>query len=512
MAGRPPPRKRRRDWGEEDVPHADSREPSPNRDGGQLRRPFSRLLERRSRSRSPQRRVIIPGRRSRSPSRRGRRPPGRMGPDRGGPDRGGPDRGALPRRRVGDDGGWGRHRSGSGLTLTPAAGARRDDEEFARRRFGGRRGDQDDEDDWHRQDPERSKKNKLRLEDWILAVNLLLSWDDQKTISAAEMEGFLSRFLEYDAKVKYRITPRLTSEIFLRGILRTLWDIDRLLRVMNPGEELKMVTAKSPLVLSILRVMAYEFMWTPNCTPRGAREGARDLMERVSLSVKADREWITDAMIRMGEAFEKAHNDWDKKHQAAKEKKRRERAQQAAAAAGGGDLTAGGAKVKLADNAKAAKAARAQGRKKEGGDPVKRRGADAHFGNARALAAKAGKDQADAKLARTVVVRPAAAQDEGDEDEEGEEAPEREDAEADAEADADADADAAVEDAEDAAGEEGDGDGDGDGEGEGEGEETKEDGEGEDGEGEEPAGGNEPQEDGQKTATDGRATPEAEEC
>lgn len=61
--------------------------------------------------------------------------------------------------------------------------------------------------------------------------------------------------LQYDAKVKYRITPRLTSEIFLRrgknefgekssqnltlhlaylgeprGILRTLWDIDRLLR------------------------------------------------------------------------------------------------------------------------------------------------------------------------------------------------------------------------------------------------------------------------------------------
>lgn len=63
--------------------------------------------------------------------------------------------------------------------------------------------------------------------------------------------------------------------------------------VMNPGEELKMVTAKSPLVLSILRVrpvsfisiksakdftrpvqvMAYEFMWTPNCTSQGAKEG-----------------------------------------------------------------------------------------------------------------------------------------------------------------------------------------------------------------------------------------------
>ena len=82
--------------------------------------------------------------------------------------------------------------------------------------------------------------------------------------------------------------------------------------VMNPGEELKMVTAKSPLVLSILRVrlrvmllwchksseesheiinmkhnaalkkahvkenvqvMAYELMWTPNCTSQGAKEG-----------------------------------------------------------------------------------------------------------------------------------------------------------------------------------------------------------------------------------------------
>merc|ERR1712137_145952 len=99
--------------------------------------------------------------------------------------------------------------------------------------------------------------------------------------------------------------------------------------------------------------MAYEFMWTPNCTPRGAKEGARDLMERVSVSVKADRDWITDAMIRMGEAFEKAHNAWDRKHAAAKEKKRREREEQAAAAAAGisGDVTAGGAKLKLAENA-----------------------------------------------------------------------------------------------------------------------------------------------------------------
>jgi hypothetical protein len=36
----------------------------------------------------------------------------------------------------------------------------------------------------------------VTIQDWILAVNLLLSWDDQKTISAAEMEEFLSRVLE----------------------------------------------------------------------------------------------------------------------------------------------------------------------------------------------------------------------------------------------------------------------------------------------------------------------------
>ncbi|CAK8997801.1 unnamed protein product [Durusdinium trenchii] len=439
----PPPRadraglgKRRRstEW-DEDMP-GDSRSPSRPRE---VRRQSSRLIERdrdarTSRSRSPpQRRVILPGRGSRSRSR-GSRSPSRRGP-RGRPQgRSAPQlRGALPRRRVvaPDDGGWGRR--GSGLTLTPAAGANRrgaSDEEFGpRRRYDGRRSEREEDDGWKRPDPERSKKYRLRLEDWILAVNLLLSWDDQKTISAADMEEFLSRFLEYDAKVKYRITPRLTSEIFLRGILRTLWDIDRLLRVMNPGEELKMVTAKSPLVLSILRVMAYEFMWTPNCAARGAKEGARDLMERVSLSVKADRDWITDAMIRMGEAFEKAHNDWDKKHAAAKEKKRRQRADKAARAAGGGDLAAGGAKVKLAENAKA-KAAR----KREGEDPrAKRKGADAHFGNARALAAKEqalGKaDQAadsqksargNSAAVRSSVVRPAAAhEDEDHEDEDG---------------------------------------------------------------------------------------------
>ncbi|CAE8616832.1 unnamed protein product, partial [Polarella glacialis] len=125
-----------------------------------------------------------------------------------------------------------------------------------RRRFGGdgpRRGRDGAWGSGQQGESDRGKRSRLRLEDWFLAVHLLLSWDDQQTISASDMEQFLSKFLENDAKFKHRIEPRLTSELFLRGMLRTIWDIDRVLRAVNPTEELKQVTAKSPMVLSILR-------------------------------------------------------------------------------------------------------------------------------------------------------------------------------------------------------------------------------------------------------------------
>ena len=41
------------------------------------------------------------------------------------------------------------------------------------------------------------------MQDWILAVNLLLSWDDQKTTSASDMEEFLSRFLEVGLNIHF---------------------------------------------------------------------------------------------------------------------------------------------------------------------------------------------------------------------------------------------------------------------------------------------------------------------
>jgi len=168
------------------------------------------------------------------------------------------------------------------------------------------------------------EKNRLRLEDWFLAVQLLMSWDDRKTNTAESMEQSLKQFMEVDAK-KHCTSPRRTSEIFLRGMVRTLFDIDRILRAMNPGDELKGV-AKNSTALSILRVLAYDLMWSPGGTVHTAVQGAIDLMERCNLDSKADREWVSEAAKRMRITFEMSHSDWDKKWKA-KEEKRSQRQQ-----------------------------------------------------------------------------------------------------------------------------------------------------------------------------------------
>ena len=41
----------------------------------------------------------------------------------------------------------------------------------------------------------------------------------------------------YLARKAQQLTKRITSEIFLRGMLRALWDIDRILRASNQEEE-----------------------------------------------------------------------------------------------------------------------------------------------------------------------------------------------------------------------------------------------------------------------------------
>lgn len=407
-----------------------------------------------------------PSPRGRSCSRAGSLPRGRRGQLL---PRQGSHRGALPRRRPppgmdgpsmdpADNEGWRGssdrkeriHRTiqgPQGLTLTPAVGSRTrgrglpGDDEFGpiRRRpyDDGRRGsDRMKVQEYgsfarDQEDPAAQKRYLLRLEDWFLAVHLLLQWDDQKTISAAEMEEFLSQFLENDAKSKHRITPRLASEIFLRGILRTLWDVDRLLRAVNPTDELKMVTAKSPLVLSILRVMAYQFMWTPKGTVKSAREGAQDLMDKCDVFQK-DQDWIIEAMIRMGKAFHKVHASWDEKQEAVKEKKRRERAAQAAAAAAeaaNAEDAAAGANASTATGS--SQPADAKRRKRqaeglatdvEGKDRWQKVQPTHRFGNARALAATQARGVHAAPTRKTAaVVRPAAAQDEEEEGEEGDE-------------------------------------------------------------------------------------------
>lgn len=190
----------------------------------------------------------------------------------------------------------------------------------------GSRRDIEDRDDWSQEALQEADKRRKKLETWYLAVELLKGWDDKTSCTAEGMEQTLSRFLQDDAKQFHRITPRLSTEIFLRGMLRTLWDIDRLLRDMNPGEDLKRYT-KSPLVLSTLRVCAYELMWTPSGTVREAVQGANDLMKKAGVSFKTEQEFVSSSVARMMKAFDKGHQEWDTKRKMREENKQREKAE-----------------------------------------------------------------------------------------------------------------------------------------------------------------------------------------
>lgn len=200
-----------------------------------------------------------------------------------------------------------------------------------RRRFNGDRAGRREIDGrdmpWQQKAQEEADTRRKKMEDWFLAVELLKGWDDKKSCTAEDMEQTISKFFRDDAK-KFRISPRLSTEIFLRGMLRTLWDIDRLLRDMNPGEDLKRYT-KSPLVLSTLRVCAYELMWTPSGTVRMAVQGATDLMKKAGVNFKTEQDFISGAVARMMKAFDRGHQEWDRKKEIREERKRREKAEQA---------------------------------------------------------------------------------------------------------------------------------------------------------------------------------------
>lgn len=290
----------------------DSRSPSVRRPGGP---DAGRKLADRDRGRPSRSRSV------------GRHSPVRGGTDRRGGSgygvkasgRGPPLRGTLPRRRLGPEDAGERDRRQD--SREPRQGQRlrlRDNEDYGSRR----RPETGD-----REAQNGSDKGRLKLDNWFLAVQLLLNWDDQKTMSASEMEELLSRFLEDQAKQQFGIAPQTSSGIFLRGVLRNLWDIDRFIRLVNSDqeEELKRITAANPWVLSILRVLAYELMWMPEGDVKTVKDETADLMQQCKLSANEDRDWLLEAVVRMRKDFDNASKDWARRARQMEQRKRRKR-------------------------------------------------------------------------------------------------------------------------------------------------------------------------------------------
>jgi len=229
--------------------------------------------------------------------------------------------GSMKDTRGGGSGGPTRRMGSSGDQTKRRAGMSRNDDDDgdggSRRQDdgSGRRGEQ-----WQGQ---LTEKERHRLEDWFLAVKLLLTWDDTKNFSAEDMEQKMGKFLLEDAQ-KFRIAARLSTELFIRGVLRAIWDIDRLLRQTNPGNDLKRYS-KNSSVLSVLRVLAFELMFTPSITARAIVNAAHQLMDMCGMNLRAERQWISEAVSRMRNSFEKGHQEIDKKRKSQEEKKKLER-------------------------------------------------------------------------------------------------------------------------------------------------------------------------------------------
>eukprot|EP00927_Polykrikos_kofoidii_P083634 TRINITY_DN8614_c2_g1_i1.p1 TRINITY_DN8614_c2_g1~~TRINITY_DN8614_c2_g1_i1.p1 ORF type:complete len:1120 (-),score=309.02 TRINITY_DN8614_c2_g1_i1:81-3047(-) len=244
-----------------------------------------------------------------------------------------------PNRRGGGCGG-GCGPARQAVTLTPAAAnkgrGRRGDEktddtagrEARGRRFGGDGvwdrdpGGDKDLQPWEKRTQKETERMRIKLDDWYLAVQMLLDYDDRKSYSAADMEQKLTSFLQAERK-EHNVSTRATSEIFLRGILRALWDIDRLLRLASNVDELGRY-AKSPVVLSILRVMAYELMWVPGGASSNASRNAVELVEKCNLPLRNERDWICGAVARMSDGFDRSHQEWERKRKARDDKRQKE--------------------------------------------------------------------------------------------------------------------------------------------------------------------------------------------
>lgn len=159
--------------------------------------------------------------------------------------------------------------------------------------------------------PSGRGQNDPDSDDRLLGVSLLMSWELGSRCSADDLESHLGTFLSRESP------PRRDSEIFLRGLLRNLSDIDRLLRTLNPTADLERVS-KDKVALSVLRTLTYELMWSQR-DARWFEETTDDLIERcgeywAALPSEADTDWIACAMVRMKAAVLKVQSDWDFKH------------------------------------------------------------------------------------------------------------------------------------------------------------------------------------------------------
>lgn len=144
--------------------------------------------------------------------------------------------------------------------------------------------------------------------EWLLAVRLLMSLDLRRRASAEDLEKSIAAFL---AQGGSRQIPDV--EIFLRGVARNVWDIDRLLQELNPEDELRRME-RNPLALSVLRTLTHELMWSVEST-EWFECMARQLTNQCSLVQRADRDCIVRALVRMKEQMLRTQSEWDAKHQ-----------------------------------------------------------------------------------------------------------------------------------------------------------------------------------------------------
>eukprot|EP00397_Hematodinium_sp_SG-2012_P016174 GEMP01016493.1.p1 GENE.GEMP01016493.1~~GEMP01016493.1.p1 ORF type:complete len:367 (+),score=80.21 GEMP01016493.1:164-1264(+) len=180
----------------------------------------------------------------------------------------------------------------------------------------------------------RSKALTRMADAWFLGVNFLTSLDNAKQYTDNEMADTLNAFLrdrKSGADTSHNTTPVTKdtfsmAEINLRSLVASLDTVDAHVRALaGRVEELK-TYARSPLFLSILRVIGHACMFADlGCGAlqvelnadgtddsgggRGHEQkerlvsGSEALVDKCNLAVKAEREWIVQACRRMCEAY-----------------------------------------------------------------------------------------------------------------------------------------------------------------------------------------------------------------